>query len=229
MVAASDTHGTDQFTGIYDPPEAARYLKASTDADGMLTLDSTKLIRWIRRGLASEDLAELSAYNILIDFEDLVSMRVIAALRVAGVRWSEIRRTNRWLRDEMGVERPFATELLWLGQGQLFSEWTRRLVSASRHGQMALDLICQYLIPVHGLTFDETSGLASSWEPFGGIVLEPRVQFGAPCIKGTRIPTRTVAGMIEAGDTATWVADAYGLSVDEVQAARDWESRLHAD
>ena len=229
MVAAFDRHGIDQFTGIYDPPEAARYLKASTDAAGILTLDSTKLIRWIRRGLASQDLADLSGHELLIDFEDLVSMRVIAALRVAGVSWSEIRRTNRWLRDEMGVERPFATELLWLGQGQLFSEWTRQLVSASRHGQMALDLLWQYLIPVHGLMFDEASGLASSWEPFEGIVLEPRVQFGAPCIKGTRIPTRAVAGMIEAGDAESWVADAYGLSLDEVQAARDWESRLHAD
>ena len=32
-----------------------------------------------------------------------------------------------------------------------------------------------------------------------GVFLEPEIQFGAPCIKGTRIPTRTIVGMIEAG------------------------------
>ena len=228
MVAATKKPGRDQFTGIYDPPEAVRYLRASNAANETFRLSSAKLRRWIRRGLVSTDLADVAGHDLLIGFEDLISMRVITTLRMAGVGWSEIRLTNRWLRDDMGVERPFASELLWVGQGRLFSEWTRQLISASRHGQMALDILWQYLIPVHGLTFDETSGLASSWEPHDGVVLEPGIQFGAPCIKGTRIPTRTVAGMIGAGDSLTWVADAYDLSLHEVQAACDWESRLNA-
>ena len=214
------------FKGIYDVPEVARYLKAADYGEMVYPVNSAMLIRWIRRGLASPELAELSGAELLIAFEDVVSMRVIAALRAAGVRWGEIHQTEKWLREQTGARRPFATEYLWMGQGQVFAEWTTRLLSASRHGQIALELLREYLLPVHGLVFGKSSHMATSWEPVDGVVLEPQVQFGAPCLKGTRIPTRTISGMIEAGDSAAWVARVYGLSEDEVQVARDWEQRL---
>ena len=229
MVAPSEQKHLPTLHGIYEVPEAARYLKATIHASMVYPLSSPKLIRWIRRGLASPDLIELPGRDLLIAFEDLISMRVISALRSAGVKWSEIYDANRWLRSNLGVQRPFATEDIWVGQGQIFAEWTKTLISASRHGQMALDLLWQYVIPVHGLTFDEKSKVATSWEPLDSIVLEPRIQFGAPCIKGTRIPTRTISGMVEAGDSAEWVASAFGLSPEEVQAACDWESRLRSN
>ena len=43
------------FGGIYDPPEAARYLRAGSPWVGNYALSSAKLIRWIRSGLASPD------------------------------------------------------------------------------------------------------------------------------------------------------------------------------
>ena len=79
---------------------------------------------------------------------------------------------------------------------------------------MAFDLLREYLIPVHGLKFDSVSQVAISWEASDGVVLEPEIQFGAPCIKGTRIPTRTIVGMIEAGDSPEWVAQAYRISTE---------------
>ena len=229
MVASTDQKHLPTLHGIYEVPEAARYLKATIHADMVYPLSSPKLIRWIRRGLASPELTELPGRDLLIAFEDLVSMRVVSALRSAGVKWSEIYEANRWLRSHLGVQRPFATEDIWVGQGQIFAEWTKRLTSASRHGQMALDLLWRYVIPVHGLMFDEKSKIATSWEPLDSIVLEPRIQFGAPCIKGTRIPTRTISGMVEAGDSAEWVANAFGLSLEEVSAVCDWESRLRSN
>ncbi len=78
------------------------------------------------------------------------------------------------------------------------------------------------------MTFSKTSHMAISWEPLNGIVLEPQIQFGAPCIKGTRIPTRTLFGMVEAGDSKAWVAQAFGISQNAVQVACDWETRLQA-
>ena len=215
--------------GIYDVPEVARYLRATSHAQELYPANSRKLIGWIRRGLASPELSEVSGMELLIAFEDLVSMRVIVALRAAGVSWMEIRATNQWLRDQTGHPRPFATELLWTGQGQMFVEWTERLISGSRNGQMAFDVLRQYLILIHGLKFGPVSQVAISWEASDGVVLEPDIQFGAPCIKGTRIPTRTIVGMVEAGDSPLWVAQAYGISSEEVQAALDWESRLRSD
>ena len=225
---ANDREHAPAFHGIYDLPEVARYLKAAANGDRVYPLSSAKLISWIRRGIGSSGLIELSSAQLLIAFEDLVSMRVVAALRSAGVPWLEIDRTKQWLQEETGAQQPFATEHLWAGQGQIFVDWTQRLLSASRHGQLALDALREYLIPIHGLVFNEATHVATSWEPMDGILLEPQVQFGAPCIKGTRIPTRTIAGMVEAGDSVRWLMEAYEISRDEVQAACDWESRIRS-
>ena len=217
------------FEGIYDVPEAARYLRAAMHGQKVYSASSATLIRWIRHGLASHDLIGLPGVDLLIAFEDLISMRVIAALRSAGIGWRAIDRGEQWLREETGAQRPFATEAIWAGQGQVFTKWTKQLLSASRYGQMAFEVLHQYLIPIHGLEFGELSHTAISWEPLDGIVLEPQVQFGAPCLKGTRIPTRTIAGMIDAGDSEDWIVEAYGISQAGVKAARDWESRLRSN
>lgn len=217
------------FEGIYDVPEAARYLRAAVHGHAVYSASSAKLIRWIRHGLASLDLAEVPGVDLLIAFEDLISMRVIAALRSAGVSWKAINKGEEWLRRETEAPRPFATEAIWGGQGQVFTEWTKQLVSASRNGQLAFGMLHNYLIPIHGLMFDDSSHVAISWEPLDGVVLEPQVQFGAPCVKGTRIPTRTIFGMIEAGDSEDWIVEAYGIPPAGVKAACDWESRLHSE
>ncbi len=229
LATAHESGYSPAFEGLYETIEAAKYLRATQHADVIYPTSSTKLIRWIRRGFASSDLTEVHGRDLLIGFEDLVSMRVIVALRAVGVSWHEIHETNRWLRDHLGVPRPFATEFLWVGQGQIFAEWSESLIAASRYGQVALDILREYVIPVHGLIFDSESQVAVSWEPSEGVMLKPQVQFGEPCIRGTRIPTRTVWGMIEAGDSAEWVAQAYSLSEEEVQAACAWESLLESN
>ncbi len=224
--AVCDCQPSPDFEGIYDVPEAARYLRASANGELVYPTSSPTLIRWIRRGIASPDLVTLPGTELLIAFEDLISMRVVAALRAARVGWLEIDRTERWLRESTEAQRPFATEYLWTGQGQIFVGWTERLVSASRGGQLALEMLRDYLIPIHGLQFSDVTHVATSWEPVAGIVLRPEVQFGTPCLKGTRIPARTIAGMVEAGDSADWIAQTYRISQEEVKAACDWESLL---
>ena len=209
-------------------PETARYLRAARYGDKIYSVSSATLIRWIRRGIASPELAVLPGQELLIAFEDLISIRVVAALRATGVGWKEIDRTEEWLRKETDHLSPFATEYLWTGQGQIYVDWTQRLISASRSGQLALDLLKDFLIPIHGLEFSETTRLATSWEPVDGIVLRPTVQFGRPCVKDTRIPTRSIFGMVEAGDSIEFVARAYGISEQEARGAYDWESRLRA-
>ena len=217
-----------RFGGIYDVPEVARYLKAVPHAQDIYPVSSTKLLRWIRQGMASPDLVNVHGAEMLVDFEDLISMRVVASLRAVGVSWGEIHGTRTWLQQATGAERPLATEYMWAGQGQIYVDWTQRLISASRRGQYALDIIKEFLIPIHGLAFDDETRVATSWEPLGGVVLQPQIQFGAPCIKGTRIPTRAIWGMVEAGDSVGWVTDAYGISQGEVEAACEWETLIQA-
>ena len=86
-VAASVIQGFSDYSGIYDVPEVARYIKASDVGNAFCSVSSAKLLRWIRRGVASPDLVGVAGTELLIAFEDLVSMRVITALRVG---WCEM-------------------------------------------------------------------------------------------------------------------------------------------
>lgn len=217
---------SDKFEGIYDVPGAARYLLASRMADETYPVSSRNLIRWIRKGLTLPSLADVPGKELLITFEDLISMRVIAALRSYNVSWGRIYEAEQWLREFVGHPRPFATEQLWTAHSEVFTKFSEQLISASRYGQMALDIVAQYLIPISGLKFDKE--VAAEWQPRQWIVLDPQVQFGAPCIGGTRVPTRTIWGMVQAGDSPSMVTRAFKLEPEEVDAAIEWENTLAA-
>lgn len=216
-----------KFEGIYELPRAAHYLLASRDSQEAYSVGSRQLIRWIRSGLALPSLADVPGRSLLITFEDLVSMRVVAALRAAGVSWPKIRRAETWLRQATRHSRPFATEQLWTERSEVFAEFRDRLVAASRRGQSAMKMVEEYLIPIHGLRFD-ASHVAASWEPMSGVLLDPGIQFGAPVVKGTRVPTRAIWDMTEGGDSIEFVANAYRITADEVKQAMTWEDAVAA-
>ncbi len=216
----------EPFRGLYTAPDAARYIKATMPSDSRLSMDSAKIQRWVRKGVADPSYKGRPASDVVIDFEDLVSMRVVAALRAVGVAWSAIREAERWLRDHTGASKPFATATLWHGAGDVYSEWAERLIAASRHGQAAFDLLRGYITPISGLAFDETTNRAALWRVNQHVMLNPKIHSGAPCIAGTRVPTRSIVGAIEAGDRPEFVRDAYGISTDALESAIEWESRI---
>ena len=214
------------YQGIYAPPTAARYLLAARAADRAYPVTSRHLIRWIRKGLAHPDLADVPGRDLTIAFHDLVSMRVIAALRAAGVTWPRIHAAETWLRRHTGQQRPFATEQLWTDQSDVLSDFGDQLIAASRHGQLAMSIIKDYLIPISGLQFQDQ--LASKWSPQPGVMLDPSVQFGEPCIQDTRIPTRAVWSLVRGGDPQDLVARSYGITPEELTSALQWEKRIAA-
>lgn len=222
-----DLEYSPQFRGLYEPVEASRFIATTLSRMTPLRVTSDKLIYWIRRGLTDRELATVSGRELLLSFEDLISMRVIAALRAAGVKFSRIYEAEKWLRSVTRHPRPFATEMLWTERSDVFVEMKSRLIAASRGGQYASRIVEEYLIPIHGLTFD-IHHVARTWEPRENILLDPLVQFGAPCIKGTRIPARTLWGMVRGGDQVEYVARSFRVGVEHVENAVGWEESLTA-
>ena len=212
-----------ELGGIYGVAEAARYLKTAPHAETLYPITSRTLRSWVRQRCVKADGGEFP-----VAFDDLIAMRIIAALRSAGVSRNEVSDLESLLQEETGVRHPMAAETIWAGEGESFSKWCQHLIDSGNRARSALDLVQEYLIPARDLVFDESSGQAISWEPQPGIVLDPLVQFGAPCIKATGIPTGAISGMIEAGDSAEWTARAYRISPEEVQASCDWESRFES-
>ena len=159
-----------RHTGTYEVTEAADYLRVTLPKipGTGIRMSSSKLIRWIRLGLADASLVPISGYQMVITFEDLISMRVISFMRSLGISFHSIHQAHSWLKDTTGHPRPFATEILWLdelGAMRIYAEMENILAVANRGGQLAFTvLVRDNLIPVHNMTFDEF-GTASSWSP----------------------------------------------------------------
>lgn len=224
------------FRGIYELPQAARYLTVTLRRNvpslhETEPIRSRRLLRWIRAGLSLPDLAGVPGKSIAITFEDLVSMRIIAILRLLGVTWPRIHRAEQWLRKTTHYERPFAVERVWTEAVEVFTQAPVGLVAASRDGQLAFaELLGLYLEPIGDMSFRRHNGVnvAETWEATEYVMMNPEVQFGQPCIKGTRIPTSSLWEMWRGGDSLHYLTQAFKLSSDQLEHALEWEDSLRA-
>jgi uncharacterized protein (DUF433 family) len=77
----------------------------------------------------------------------------------------------------------------------------------------------------HGLEFG-AHHVATTWRPNEGVLIHPSIQFGTPCIEGTRIPTETIWALKQAGDSVEAMALMYGIEQRLVKNALEWEELL---
>jgi uncharacterized protein (DUF433 family) len=61
------------------------------------------------------------------------------------------------------------------------------------------------------------------------IVVDEKIRFGKPVIQGTRVPVQLVVGKVAGGMTVDEVAEEYGLTRDDVQAALSYAAKLVAE
>ena len=224
------------FKGIYLAPEAANYLNATLKRDVCIEnqkrpIHSRNLIYWIRQGLTTPEIRNISGYQLTLSFEDLVSMRVIAILRAVGVSWNKIHRAEDWLRKQTNYPRPFAIERVWTETKEVFAEFHGGFIAASRGGQLPFnEMIGQYLQSVEDMIFVPHNGVkvADSWTPHDDILINPKIQFGEPCIKGTRLRTRVISEYLLGGDTRSYLMRTFDLSAQQIDHAMEWEYRLQS-
>jgi len=217
---------TTTFAGIYKVPEAARYLHVTSHLPSTYPRPTPHhLMLWMQQGITATHLASASGRHVEIDFEDLISMRVIYFLHGMGISLGKIREAKTYLERLTGHSHPFATEKLWTETIDIFAEIGPLLITASKSGQLPfLDLVKQDLVNVHGMTFSR--GVADSWSPRTGILLKPNIQFGAPCIANTGYPTNSVWRMYLGGDSIEFLAESYRIQQSQIKQALDWEDSL---
>lgn len=216
------------FSGIYGIPEVALYLAVSPPLTNGHKVSTAKLRYWIRTSVPYISTSAYPTRQRFITFLDLVSMRMVAMLRSEGVKLHEIRTTEQYLRKEFGLQWPFATQGLWTYGHHVFIRFEEHLLTVSKFGQQAMDFVKGWLRELKiDMGFDE-SELASFWSPYERVCLDPKIQFGEPCIEGTRVSTHTIWSNIKAGDSLELVAKLYDLTIDDVKSAVEWEKRLDA-
>jgi len=211
--------------GTYSIPDAALYIYATTPDKDKFPLNTRHLYRWTKDGLAGGYLEGIHNQHMYINFRDLISLRVIAAMRAQGIRHREIIIAERELQKVFGWDYPFAMADFWVAKPDILMKIRGVFLSVSRHLQYAFDLINEYVKPVHGLTFDNV-GLSTTWAPYEDVLFNPQVQYRNPCITGTRVPTEVMWSFHDAGDSIETIAFAYGLQCNQIEHAIEWENLL---
>ncbi len=214
------------YSGVYPVLDAAALIQATSPEVSRL-VTSRHLFRWVRDGLTGQYLTGLRGNEVALTFLDLVSLRLIAVFRAHGVTSKEIRVAHDALRGARGWSHPFAMEPIWISGLHIYIKQNDIPIAITKHWQAAFDFVDLFVGPVHNLAFGENSQ-PEAWEPQEGIMLDPKVSFGEPCIKGTRIGTQVLWALAAAGDSPERIAQAYDLSVGQVEAAIAWEDKLAA-
>jgi uncharacterized protein (DUF433 family) len=169
----------------------------------------------------------VSSRDRVITFNELVRLRMIALLRSRGIAFNAISTAEKYIRELRGIHQPFITEEMWTASSNVFVRFGEKLIAASRDGQLALDSVfTDFLVPAHhGLLFT-ASGAPAQWQPCPSVLIDPEIQFGAPCVEGTRVETRSLWSLHQAGDGLDLLADAFDLRREQVANAIDWERWL---
>jgi uncharacterized protein (DUF433 family) len=205
--------------GIYDVAEVARLVRRSVD----------EVARWALPA-GNRDALMFPRDKRLLSFYDLVTAFVTSELRGRDVPLPKIRDARRYLASRYDVAWPLAHAaslklLASVGKDVYFdagSHW----VDASQGGQGAFQEIVVPL--VQRLEFDDDSGMASLWHPAPGVLVNPRVQAGAPCVDGTRVSTELLADLAAAGEAPDDIARDYALDPAVVHEALAFERGLAA-
>ena len=213
----TDTHLLGR--GIYDAAEIARLVHAEPD----------DVARWATPTQRHDALLH-PVEGRLLSFYDLVTAIVTSELLRRGAPLLKVRDARRTLAQEFEVEWPLAhlaalNKLASVGR-DVFVEIDMEWVDAGRGGQRAFQDVVVPLL--HRIDFDRVNQMALIWRPADGVVVNPSVQAGAPCIEGTRVSTQFVADLVDAGEDPADVAADLDLDADVVRAAVEFEHGLAA-
>lgn len=191
--------------GIYDLVEAARLIRR----------DPETVARWTR---GKQPLYPIAATRFL-SFLDLVSLLVISELVDRAVPRREIRAGADYLAKTLNTDYPFAHEQLATAGSAFFGkvgDW----VDVGKGGQGAFEPVVRDLLRPIEYGADQ---LAAIWRPRTGVWVNPAVQAGAPCVDGTRVPTRVIADLADADEDPEDIAEDLHLTVSAVAAALEYE------
>ena len=162
-----------------------------------------------------------------LSYMQLIEVAVVAAFRKAGVPLKRIRAAREYAANTLKSEHPFAEysfkeegKHLWLDSGQIDVQ-PGTVVSADQGGQMAWESVIGRL---REFEYEKPDGIVLKWHVAGQdspIIIDPRVSFGAPAIKGT--PTWVIKGRWDAGESDTDIAEDFGIEKEEVKEALKFE------
>lgn len=159
-------------------------------------------------------------------FDDLVSLELVRRFKSSGASLQLVRKLDAALRLQYpDLSHPFAYNVFFTDGARIWAE-------IAGDDQRVVEMVgwrSQYAWRDTIKTFAEEIRFADTGQPQHAVAwnltawveIDPRIQFGMPVVRGTRIPVHTIKANLVAGSPEE-VADWYGLTVPAVEGVRDY-------
>ena len=197
--------------GIYSFPQAAAIVGRRSRAT------REQLRRWLAVVIAPTG----GPHSIeTISFLDLVSLETVSRFRAQGTSLQKVRKVLEALRTaEPDIARPLAHRSFLTDGGSVWVDLvghTEELVGRNRRQLAFRDAVRTFADEIRFV-----NDSAAAWDISPWVGIDPLICFGAPAVRGTRIPVRTI--LVNLADaTAQEVADWYELSVCQVRGVAEF-------
>jgi uncharacterized protein (DUF433 family) len=180
---------------------------------------------WVSSGVGIDSTSAPTDARFLLTFADLISLFVVRALRKASVDIPQIKAAERNLAALWGVAKPFAFGEFRTGYGAIVTELQKgeQPVAVGRGIQEILYALVKN--DLTNVTYDAEQR-ARRWRAADFVSLRPDLQFGQPCIDGTRITTRAVRQFVFGGEPIEELADDLNVPIAQLEAALRYEEKL---
>lgn len=201
-------------TGIYSFPQAAAIVGRSGRAT------TQQMRRWL--AVITTPPGTLRPVDRIetISFLDLVSLETVSRMRGQGASLQKVRKVLAALRAaDPKVTRPLAHRSFFTDGTSVWAELldgTEELV-----GRHPRQLAFREAVRVFADEIRFVNDTATAWDISPWVDIDPFVCFGAPVVRGTRIPVKTITANLAAA-TEQEVADWYELSVTQVRGVAEF-------
>ncbi len=217
-------------TGIYSFPAAARLL-----AKRQPGLQPGTLRYWMKTGLTPASYGKAPSGSHLLSFHDLVSLELVRRFRVKGVSLQRVRKLESELKRRYPkIVRPMAYDAFYTDGSGIWHQFNPRddtvveEIVGRRLGHYAWAPAIQsfaeeirYEPEEVPLTEERAPRMAVAWNLSQWVEINQAIQFGAPVVRGTRIPISAIIADLGSGspeDVAEW----RGLQVEQIEDVRDY-------
>ncbi|KRB73485.1 DUF433 domain-containing protein [Noviherbaspirillum sp. Root189] len=201
----------------YHVKDAARYARVSPQT----------ILNWQKKQTDQPTISHREDGQSL-SYLQLIEVAVVAAMREAGVSLTAIRNAKEYIAQRLKSEYPFAQYGFKTDGKQILmklsdfekNESPDKLIVVSKSGQLGWNTILEARLK----EFEYNKGMAVRWNVGGAdspVSIDPQVSFGAPSVKG--IPTWTIKGRLDAGESIDDIADDFILDPAEVREALRFE------
>jgi uncharacterized protein (DUF433 family)/DNA-binding transcriptional MerR regulator len=217
-------------TGIYSFPAAAKLLSRHQPS-----LNSGSLRYWMQTGLTPASFGKAPSGSDLLSFHDLVSLELVRRFRAAGVSLQRVRKLESELKRRYpDIVRPMAYDIFYTDGSAIWHQFNPdddtvvEEIVGRRPRHYAWTPAIRSFAEVIRYEPEEAAAeerrvprRAAAWNLSQWVEIDPSVQFGAPVVRGTRIPISAIIADLGVGSPEK-VAEWRGLRVEQVEDVRDY-------